>query len=574
MEKLNFSLDLQTFKENEGSGEFEGILVNYNHDRLAHGVYKFAKGSMKMNEGKTLYILYNHVSGNVPVGTMTGVEKEDGFHIKAKLSLEKDEGGYINKMAAQLYNLMKSGAQFELSTGGWITEYSEKKEDDKRFYEITKFDAYEGSITPRGAVAGSKITKVFNENMEDNTMDEKRFEEMLAKFAKEMKGANSDEQITGLVGKFAKLEEGFNEIKENSTLTKEFKDGIETKFNEFNDIIKGLKSNFTATKEEITAAEEFAAFMQVTKNNTGTQTFKATEEIKFAAADPATSITHEKGIKPTYMTKILERIQAMNPILADINFMSITDGSLYIPREMMGLPATGWIGETDERVATAANTIDNVTINLYQMYAMPVVSNRLLATNFVGYANFLLKRLEYAMSLQLANTVLNGTGVGQPKGILKETIPSHEIDTTDDSTFADSIIDAYYSTRDEIASTSKWIMRRSTWARIAKLKNTQKDFYITDLNRGTERTLMTRPVVIVEDDNSGLKDFATAAAGTDPIILFANLGMAMQGIQNTTMDMNIKDQITSKGLTKFYVEKMFGAGTQLPEYATKIVKKA
>ena len=576
--ELKFSLELSKFAETEGKeGEFEGILVNYKADELAHGVYRFKEGSMKSNEGKTLFVLYNHNGNDIPVGTMTGEDKKDGFYVKAKLALEKDEGGYVNKGAAALYNLMKNGAPFELSTGGWIKKYSVEEEGDHRTWAIEEFDAYEGSVTPRGAVKGSKITKVFNEGDGDK-MDEKMLKELLnnslKEFQKEILGAKNDEEIKALPEKFNEIEKSFSEMKK--TFTKEALEGFETKFNELNEVIKGLKQDYTATKDEVTAAEEFASMISIVmkKGQGVTEKFNLESEIAFATS-PGTTTTHDKTIKPTYVTKLLERIQAANPVLADIPFLSITDGSLYMPREMLGLPATGWVGETDSRTETDITGIDNVLIQLYQLYAMPVVSNRLMATNFVGYVNFLLKRTEYALGLELANAALNGTGTNMPKGILKETgIGSAEIDTTDDSTFADSLISAYYSVRTEISANAKWYMTRPTWAAIAKLKNSSKDFYITDLNTGNTRSVMTRPVVIIEDENSGLKDIATAAASTDPVILFADLGMAMQGIQNDGLDIMIKDQITTKGLTKFYMEKLLGVGTQLPEYAVKIVKKA
>lgn len=576
-EQMNFSTDFMQFKENsERVGEFEGILVNYNHKELAHGYYKFAKGSMKMNEGKTLFILFQHDSRSIPVGTMTGVDKEDGFHVTAKLDLSKDEGGYINKEAASLYNLMKQGAKFELSAGGYLSEYAEKRENDRNFCEITKFDAYEGSVCFRGAVKGSKITKVFNNDNTggNNSMDEKMLRELFAQFSKEILAAKDDEVIKELPNKFSALEKQYNDLK--GTLAGEIAEEFNTKFTEINDVIKSLKADFKATPDEITAAEEFSAFLNHMggKGKGVSEEFSTTSEIAFVAS-PGTTTTHDKTIKPTYVTKILERLQAANPVLADINFLSITDGSLYVPREMLGLPATGWVGETDNRTETDITRIDNVTIELHQLYALPVVSNRLLATNFVGYINFLLKRVEYALGLALANAALNGTGVKMPKGILKESgIGSAEIDTTSDATFVDSLIDAYYSVRSEISAGAKWYMTRGTWAAIAKLKNSSKDFYITDLNTGNTRTLMTRPVVIIEDENAGLKDVATATATTDPVILFADLGMAMQGIQNNKLNMMIQDQITTKGLTKYYMEKLIGVGTQLPEYAVKIVKKA
>lgn len=585
MEKINFSMGLNFNAENEGI--FEGILVNYNHENLAHGIFKFAKGSMSKNVGKPLFVLYNHESGNIPVGTMTGTETEDGFKIVAKLDMSKDEGGYINKNAAALYNLMKNGAQFELSVGGWLKEYAEKKENGKRFIEITEFDAYEGSITPRGAVEGSKITNVFSNffNDEGGNMTKEEMQAMLQQqfkdFTHTMLAAKKDEEIEKLPEQFKKLQENFDEMR--GEFSKEVLEGFENKFAEINEVIKSLRKDFKATEEEVSDAEQFTALLRAMddKGNGVTQTFNSNSEIAFGeigTTDGSSSnVNLDKTIKPTYVTKILERLQAKNPILADINFISITDGSLYIPREMIGLPQCGWVGEVAERPDTTITKIDNVTIALFQLYAMPVVSNKLLATNFVGYANFLLRRVEYVMSLTLANAILNGDGSLKPKGVLQDTnvqSGKKELDNTDDTTLVDSIIDAYYSVREEIASGAKWYMRRETWARIAKCKNTQKDFYITDLNTGNQRTLMTRPVVIVEDDNSGLKDITTAGATTDPVALFANLGMTVQGVVNNKLDLRIEDRITQKGVTKYYMEKLVGAGVQLPEYAVMLVKKS
>lgn len=584
MEKLNLSMELQFNKDRE-EGTFEGILVNYKANSLAHGIYKFAKGSMKKNEGKTLFILYNHESGNIPVGTMTGTDTEEGFKVVAKLDLTKDEGGYINKDAAKLYNLMKSGAKFELSAGGWIVDYSQKKEKDQRFYEITEFDAYEGSITPRGAVQGSKITKVFNNQGGNEDMTKEEMQQLLQEFGASMMKAQTDEEIKKLPAQFTELKAKFDEI--SGTFSKEVLEGFETKFNEINEVIKGLKADFKASPTEVSDAEQFAAMIGIVSDKgVGVlEEFSADKEITFAvdgktATESGDSSTQkmDKAVKPTYVTKILERLQAANPVLADINFINISDNSLYIPREMAGLPTTGWVGEVADREQTTVTQIDNVTINLYQLYALPAISNRLLATNFVGYANFLMRRVEYALGLTLANAVLNGTGSNQPKGILQEddvkNTRKFQLDNSTDDKLIDSIIDCYYSVREEIARGSKWYMRRETWARIAKLKNASKDFYITDLNTGNTRTLMTRPVVIVEDDNSGLKKIVDATADTDPVMLFANLGMAMQGIQNNGLNIRIEDKITQKGITKYYIEKLLGVGTQLPEYATMCVKKS
>ena len=60
--------------------------------------------------------------------------------------------------------------------------------------------------------------------------------------------------------KFKEMEKNFSEMKE--TFTKENLEGFEKKFNELNDVIKGLKQDYAASKEEVTAAEEFASMLE------------------------------------------------------------------------------------------------------------------------------------------------------------------------------------------------------------------------------------------------------------------------------------------------------------------------
>ncbi|MEG2347400.1 MAG: phage major capsid protein [Cetobacterium sp.] len=570
--QINFSLDAKLeFKEDTGG--FDGVLVNYNHQKLGHNTFRFAKGSMGINEGKKLHLMYNHNGNMIPVGQIFGEDSENGFNIKAEFALEKDEGGYINREAAALY-IQSKKVPFDLSVGGVITKFSRTSENGKNVILIEEFKAHEGSITPHGAIEGSKITKVFGENGGDGRMGEnltlENMQKLLAQFTQDMMGAQTDEQIKGLPTKFSELQEQFKKIE--NTINTEFKEGLETKFNEINEVIKGLKVGYSATKQEVSDAEAFFCMLkEMDTKGTGVEIeFSMDNEIKNFAT-PSTGDT-PNAIKPKYVETILTRLQAKNSVMSRISFLPISDNSVIIPREMLGLPECGIVGELDERTETKGIKLDNVTINLYQFYCMPAVSNRLLAANFVGYLNFLMSRVEYAWSLFISDKMFTGTGVNQPKGILVDTnIAEVELDlTATDSALADQILDIYYSMRTEIAQNAVWDMTRAMWSTIAKLKNDRKDFYITDLNTGNARSLMNRPVNIIESDV--LKNPNTATAG-DYLITFGYWEEGMIGVINPNLNLKITDQITTKGITKYYMEKLLGFGVQLPENFIKIKKK-
>lgn len=587
-EVLNFKCNLAEFKEDENSkGKFKGLLVNMQGDNTAKGIYRFKTGSMKKNDGKKLFLQYNHEGSLIPIGTLIGKETKEGFEVEGTFHLQKDESGaYINPEAMKVYSLMKDlGAEFEMSVGGVMTKYKDYVEDGKYYIDILEFDAYEGSLTPKAAVPGSRVTRVFGEeNIGGNRMGKEEliaiFTGLLETFKADLLKAGTDEEIAKLPGEFSKLTEEFNGLKDS--LEKDLKENFSKQINELNDVLKGLKADFKATEEEVDDAVQFKAMLLNVKDNGQKSEIVFNEDSKLefkdmTVGDGKTGSTTGKAIvTTTIVKKILERIQDSNPVLKDITFITTDDAGITIPREMAGLPEVGWVGEVEERKDTAVTKVENITVNIFQLYALPVVTNKLLATNYVGYATFLLKRVEYALGLKLADSVFNGSGTNMPLGILKDTAVTNqqEIDTSDDAKFIESIIDIYYSIPTDVAKESNWYIRRETWQQISKLKNTNKDFYITDLNTGNTRTLMSRPVELVESEGSGLKTLKEAVAVTDPVMVFGNVKEGLLGIENPKMTMKLEDQITSKGLTKYYMEKGVGVGVQLPEYFVKVVKKA
>lgn len=587
-EVLNFRCNLTEFKEDgKTKGKFKGLLVNMQGDNTAKGIYRFKTGSMKKNDGKKLFLQYNHEGSLIPIGTLIGKETKEGFEVEGTFHLQKDESGaYINPDAMKVYSLMKDlGAEFEMSVGGVMTKYKDYVEDGKYYIDILEFDAYEGSLTPKAAVPGSRVTRVFGEeNIGGNRMGEKEliaiFTGLLETFKADLLKAGTDEEIAKLPGEFSKLTEEFNGLKDS--LEKDLKENFSKQINELNDVLKGLKADFKATEEEVDDAVQFKAMLLNVKDNGQKSEIVFNEDSKLefkdmTVGDGKTGSTTGKAIvTTTIVKKILERIQDSNPVLKDITFITTDDAGITIPREMAGLPEVGWVGEVEERKDTAVTKVENITVNIFQLYALPVVTNKLLATNYVGYATFLLKRVEYALGLKLADSVFNGSGTNMPLGILQDTAVTNqqEIDTSDDAKFIESIIDIYYSIPTDVAKESNWYIRRETWQQISKLKNTNKDFYITDLNTGNTRTLMSRPVELVESEGSGLKTLKEAVAATDPVMVFGNVKEGLLGIENPKMTMKLEDQITSKGLTKYYMEKGVGVGVQLPEYFVKVVKKA
>ena len=569
--QINFNLDFKEFKETDNSGEFEGILVNYEHKKLGHGYYKFGKGSMKQNEGKTMFLMYNHNGSVIPVGTMTGVDTPKGFKINAKFQLTKDDNGNaVNRDAVALYDLMKNGAEFELSAGGFIEKGGSKNEiiDEKEtyYYLIEEFNAHEGSLTPRGAIEGSKVTKVFsdliNENIDFNKnnggidkMEKKEMQEMLAEFAKNL---NQDKMTEEFKKDFAALKETLEKSELKFATKEEVKEVMDT-LKKFDDVINKLSAPNTNGEVKLSDNEMYEIFgkaaAQLFKEEKGVTLTGIVNSENFAM----TTTSNAKAIKSAYVNKIMEVVQDTNPFMQDITFLEISDSKLTIPKEMIGLPETGWIGESGERVETDGITITDVTIDLYTIYAMPVITNRLLATNYVQLGKFLLMRLAQAFDKAISDALLFGTGTTHPVGIFEDTTVKAALVGVSAIT-GDSLIDLVTAVPEEYSTKGKYYMNRLTWGEIIKLKDNNDNYYMGSLIDRAGKTIQGRPVVSVDS----IKPVTTATTG-EPVVLFGNANMGMFGIKNSGLDLQIEDKITSKGFTKYYSEMGLGAAVVLPE---------
>lgn len=563
--KIDFSLDFQEFAEKEELGEFDGILVNYNATNLAHGYYKFAKGSMKINEGKTMLLLWNHMGSKIPVGTIKGTDGASGFNITAKLQLTKDEGGYVNKEAYSLYDLMKNqGAKLELSAGGVITKGESKtiKNGDKseNYFEIQEFVAHEGSLTPRGAVGGSKVTKVFSGGTQEETMNPEEFKAMLAEFTKSMKDNKENESIklefSELKTKYKELEEKFGAKDEE---IKELKGTLE----KFDAVINELSAPTNTNKKvEFTDNEMFEVFGQaiVEMNKKGPKEVTLGEIMESETFATGSTTTIAAAVKSQFMSRILQRIQDTNPIMRDVTFLGITDNSLTIPREMIGLPETAWIGESDERVETDGVALDDVKIELYQLYAMPILTNKLLGTNFVQLGSFLMMRVTDALDKAISDALLLGDGTGKPTGILINTDVAASLVAWTDESNSDPLIDLVTGLKEGYSMNSKYYMHRLTWGHILKLKDGQGNYIVGSLADRAAKTIQNRPVVLVDS----MKPLSSATTD-EPVILFGDVNKGMMGIKNDKLTLQIEDKVTKKGFTKFYSEMGLGAEVVLPE---------
>ena len=217
MEKFNKSVEMILKKDTEEKGIIEGQLVT--HSVIdSYGDYFDKTALDKVDKNKTYFLLHMH-NQSKEIGTLKVYQDEKGnLKFTAKLDLSTDENGNaINQDAQKVYSMMKSGANYEMSVGGFLKqrEYgkvqTDKGEVDARI--IKEIEVVEGSVVLKGAVPDATVETVKgNKNINKNNKGDDNMPKNIEDLEKGMKQNTEDikkanEDLTGALKKNKELEE-------------------------------------------------------------------------------------------------------------------------------------------------------------------------------------------------------------------------------------------------------------------------------------------------------------------------------------------------------------------------------
>lgn len=218
MEKFNKSVEMILKKDTEEKGIIEGQLIT--HSVIdSYGDYFDRQALDKVNKDKTYFLLHMH-EWSKELGTLKVYQDEKGnLKFTAKLDLSTDENGNaLNKDAYKVYSMMKQGANYEMSVGGFLKQrefgkvQTDKGEVDARI--IKEIDVVEGSVVLKGAVPDATVTTVKNDKGDEN-MNLENLEKGINKNTEDIEKAG--QKLTELeekANKIAELEEKLNKSSE------------------------------------------------------------------------------------------------------------------------------------------------------------------------------------------------------------------------------------------------------------------------------------------------------------------------------------------------------------------------
>lgn len=245
-----------------------------------------------------------------------------------------------------------------------------------------------------------------------------------------------------------------------------------------------------------------------------------------------------------------------------------------------GEPESAWTGELDPRAATNTDFVTRHKIPVFEHYAYPSMTLQMMEDSEFNVEEWLQGKVSERFTRQEAAAFVNGTGVGQPKGLLnygtvKEAsfawgadpaayeLGAQYTGVDGDITDADVLFDLVDSLKAAYLPSASWMMTRAFRNKIRKLKDTQDRYLLQpSLEAGVPDTLLGYPVYLAEDMPALAADVTGALFGSfsNGYTIVDRIGLTVQ-----------RDAVTQPGWVKYYVRRRIGGAVTNPEAIKALV---
>lgn len=185
--------------------------------------------------------------------------------------------------------------------------------------------------------------------------------------------------------------------------------------------------------------------------------------------------------------------------------LNVTTNSIQL--DQLGLTTTaGWVAELATKPEATGMTLATVTASVFTAAGLATVSNQLLADSNPSVDGLATRDLAKRLVALEETAFLNGSGIGQPLGILNTPgIGSTPLTATTAVALLDAILDAVAAVETDHGAPTAILMHPRTWTKIIKSRDTQGAFYIDPQGgpqdprtgeRGPSKSLWGYPVVL------------------------------------------------------------------------------
>ena len=288
------------------------------------------------------------------------------------------------------------------------------------------------------------------------------------------------------------------------------------------------------TEEDIYDSSEYRkAFMNyVTRGEAIPEKF-----VNAAKTGDANTTTSSIGsvIPTTLMEKIIERIDAIGMVLPLVT-RTAYKGGVKIPTSTVK-PVATWVAEGagSEKQAMSTGSIDFAYNKLRCAVSVSLEVDTMALTVF---ETTFIRNVADAMVKALEQSIIDGSGSGQPKGIMAETPvdgQALELKATDKLSY-NTLVDAEAALPLAYENGAVWLMTKKTFMALVGMVDSNKQ-PIARVNAGIngrpERTLLGRTVIL----NDYMGSYAESVTED---VTFAALFKMDDYVLNTNLDVTVK----------------------------------
>lgn len=221
----------------------------------------------------------------------------------------------------------------------------------------------------------------------------------------------------------------------------------------------------------------------------------------------------------------------------------------------------GWADEASATAESGTPTIERIWIPLYELNAMPKVSQRLLDDSAFDVEGWLAGRIADKFLRAEASAFVDGDGVDKPRGFLDHTAVANSAwawgslgfvttGVADDLGDGDSLIDLVYALGAQYRAGATFVMNSKTAGALRKLKdNDGRHLWADGFAAGEPARLLGYPVLIAED-------MPDVGAGTTPVA-FGDFSAGYTIAERPDLRV-LRDPFSAKPHVLFYATKRVG----------------
>lgn len=266
-------------------------------------------------------------------------------------------------------------------------------------------------------------------------------------------------------------------------------------------------------------------------------------------------------VRPEVSAQITKKIFESSPIRQFAGKLSISTDAFEEPADF-DEPDADWTGETSSRAETASNQLSMLRIPIFEMYAKPKITQKLIEDASVDVEAWHSMKVAERFARLEASAFIDGNGSNKPRGILQ--YPSgtsygqveQVVSGTSGAVTADGLIDLQHALLEAYQPNARWFMNRAVAKAVRKLTNGSGDYLWSmdgNLMDGYQQQLLGKPLHWAAD--------MPVASASSLSVAYGDFAQGYLIVDRVGISV-LRDPYSAKPYIELYTRKRVGGGVR------------